>query len=320
MVRIVSLFAVAWLVIAAGVAAAEPPSPDDAVGPGHEILGVVPTQAAAHSQAGGGAKAGGNLTYHGGKVLLTNKTVAIYWSPSNAIGNGSSYASLINRYFGDVAAASGSTGNVYAVLNQYYNSTNAHIAYSSSFTGAVYDSQPYPASGCSDSVSQTTTCLSDAQLRAEIQRLYATGAISADSNTTYFVFTDKNIGSCYSSSSCAFSQYCAYHSNVALGSNTVQYANQPYAASVPVACDPGSRPNNNDADWTINVTSHEHRESINDPLGNAWYDRRGYEGSDKCAWNFGTVASDGANQTINGHRYILQQEWSNASSGCALSG
>ena len=182
----------------------------------------------------------------------------------------------------------------------------------------MYDSQPYPASGCSDSVSQTTTCLSDAQLRAEIQRLYSSGAIQADSNTTYFVFTDKNIGSCYSSSSCAFSQYCAYHSNVALGSTTVQYANQPYADTVTSACDSGYRPNNNDADATINVTSHEHRESINDPLGNAWYDRRGYEGSDKCAWNFGTVAADRANQTINGHRYILQQEWSNAGSGCAL--
>ncbi len=320
MVRIVSLFAAAWLVVAVGVAAAEAPSPADSAGPGNDILGVVPTQAAAHSQAGGSAGAGGNLTYHGGKVLVTNKTVAIYWSPSNAIGNGSGYASLINQYFGDVAAASGTTGNVYAVLSQYYDSTNAHITYNSSFGGAVYDSQPYPASGCSDSVAQTTTCLSDAQLRAELQRLYGTGAIKADSNTTYFLFTDKNIGSCYNSSSCAFSQYCAYHSNVALGSTTVQYANQPYAASVPVACDPGSQPNHNDADSTINVASHEHRESINDPLGNAWYDHRGYEGSDKCAWKFGTVASDGANQTINGHRYILQQEWSNAASGCALTG
>jgi hypothetical protein len=25
-----------------------------------------------------------------------------------------------------------------------------------------------------------------------------------------------------------------------------------------------------------------------------------------CAWMFGTVGADGANQTINGHRYIMQ--------------
>lgn len=318
MVRIVSLFAVLAL-IAVGVAAAEAPSPAASAGPSNDILGVVPTQAAAHSQAGGGGS-GGNLTYHGGKVLLTNKTVAIYWTPSNAIGNGSGYASLLNRYFGDVAAASGTTGNVYSVETQYYDGTGARIAYNSGFTGAVYDNQPYPASGCTDTVSQTTTCLSDAQLRAELQRLYSTGAIAANANTTYFVFTDKNIGSCYNSSSCAFSQYCAYHSNVALGSTTVQYANQPYADTVPSGCDSGYHPNANDADATINVASHEHRESINDPLGNAWYDHRGYEGSDKCAWNFGPVSADGANQTINGNRYILQQEWSNAISGCALHG
>ena len=89
--------------------------------------------------------------------------------------------------------------------------------------------------------------------------------------------------------------------------------------TVPAACDAGYYPNgqSTEADPTINVVSHEHRESINDPLGNAWYDRRGYEGSDKCAWNFGTLTGD-YNQTINGHHYALQQEWSNASSGCAL--
>src|SRR6476661_6367275 len=112
MVRIVSLFAVASLLLAVGVAAADPPSPEDAAGIGHDILGVVPPQAAAHSEAGGKAGAGSNLVYHGGKVLLTNKTVAIYWSPSGALGSGSGYSNLINQYFGDVAAASG-TGNVY---------------------------------------------------------------------------------------------------------------------------------------------------------------------------------------------------------------
>ena len=313
------ILAAASIVLGAGVASASPPAPGNEAGPGTDLVNFVPVRGDAHAQAAR-TSSGSNLVYHGGKVLLTNKTVAIYWSPSNAIGSGSSYSSLINQYFGDVAAASGTTGNVYAVETQYFNSTNAHITYNSTFSGAVYDNQPYPASGCSDSVSQTTTCLSDAQLRAEIQRLYSSGAIQADSNTTYFVFTDKNIGSCYSSSSCAFSQYCAYHSNVALGSTTVQYANQPYADTVTSACDSGYRPNNNDADATINVTSHEHRESINDPLGNAWYDRRGYEGSDKCAWSFGIVAADRANQTINGHRYILEQEWSNTVSGCALTG
>jgi hypothetical protein len=61
-------------------AAADPPSPSRAAGGGNEILGIVPTVTAAHSQAGKGG-AGGNLVYHGGAVLVANKTVAIYWVP-----------------------------------------------------------------------------------------------------------------------------------------------------------------------------------------------------------------------------------------------
>jgi hypothetical protein len=309
--RLTLVLAVASVVLGVGLAAAEPPSPDNAAGRGNDILGVVPTQAAAHSGAGKGG-GGQNLVYHGGKVLRTNKTVAIYWGPAG--GFATNYASTINQYFSDVQAASNSTSNVYSVLNQYYDGTGS-IAYSSTFSEALTDTSAYPASGCSDSVAATSICLSDAQFRAEVQKMVG----SPDSNTTYFVFTGRGVGSCYASGSCAFSQYCAYHSNVSVGGTTVQYANQPYTDTVPAACDAGYYPNgqSTEADPTINVVSHEHRESINDPLGNAWYDRRGYEGSDKCAWNFGTLTGN-YNQTINGHHYALQQEWSNASSGCAL--
>ena len=31
--------------------------------------------------------------------------------------------------------------------------------------------------------------------------------------------------------------------------------------------------------------SHETREAVTDSLGNAWYDRRGNEADDKCAWS-----------------------------------
>jgi hypothetical protein len=306
-------FAAASLVLGAGIAAASPPTPDNPAGRGNDILGVVPVQSEAHNGArkGGG---GPNLVYHGGKVLLTNKTVAIYWGPASGFATG--YSDTINQYFADVAAASGRTDNVYAVETQYYDGTGS-ISYSSTFDGAFVDSSAYPSSGCTDSVAATSVCLSDAQIRAEVAKVVGT---SANADTTYFVFTGRGIGSCYQSGSCAFSQYCAYHSNVTVNGVTVQYANQPYTDTVPAACDAGKYPNgqSTEADPTINVVSHEHRESINDPLGNAWYDNRGYEGSDKCAWNFGALLGSDYNQVINGNHYFLQQEWSNAISGCAL--
>jgi hypothetical protein len=304
--RFVLLFALVALVVGVGVAAADPPSPADSAGRSNDILGVVPAQAFAHGNGKGG---GSNLVYHGGPVLRTNRTVAIYWGPGSSFGPG--YQSTINQYFTDVSAASGSTDNVYSVLNQYYDGTGS-IAYASTAGGSLTDTSGYT-NDCSDTVSQTTVCVSDAQIRAKVQALVP----NPDATTVYFVFTGKGVGSCYNSSTCAFSYYCAYHSSFSSGGKTWLYANQPYADTVPSGCDAGYHPNGNDADATINVTSHEHREAINDPFGNAWYDRRGQEGSDKCAWNFGTVTGN-YNQTINGHNYALQQEWSNLISGCAL--
>jgi hypothetical protein len=102
------------------------------------------------------------------------------------------------------------------------------------------------------------------------------------------------------------------------------YANMPYADTSPTACGTGQSPNGSDADDTLNVTSHEHREMINDPTGSAWYDLLGNEGSDKCAWNFGApLGSTGTgayNQVINGHFYYLQTEWTNAHTGCVQRG
>jgi hypothetical protein len=122
-------------------------------------------------------------------------------------------------------------------------------------------------------------------------------------------------------------------------------------------CDTGEHPNGdntgvtndaNAADNVLSVTSHEHNESITDPLANAWWtDNRsskffGYENGDLCAWSWfyatnvagtafgpnGTTSSVGGgsmsvgsawNQTINGHHYFLQGEWSNKSATTTVS-
>jgi hypothetical protein len=249
--------------------------------------------------------------------MHTNKTFAIYWIPSG-YSVSANYTSLINRFFTDVAGASGSTGNVYASDTQYYDNVNGNILYSSSFGGAYIDTSPLPPSGCVDSY--TSVCLTDVQIQQEIQRVVALKGWQAGPSSLVFMFTAKGIGSCFASGSCAFSYYCAYHSNIGSGSNEILYANQPYADTAPSACDAGPHPNGDDADATLNVTSHEHNEAITDPLGNAWYDSAGNENGDKCAWNFGSplgsTVNGQYNQLINGNPYYLQLEWSNATANC----
>ena len=72
------------------------------------------------------------------------------------------------------------------------------------------------------------------------------------------------------------------------------------------------------------IIAHELEEATTDPDLNAWYDRRGYENADKCAWTFGTTytAANGAmaNMKLGARDYLIQQNWVNAGGGyCALS-
>jgi hypothetical protein len=282
--------------------------------PENRLRGIVPAR--------GTLQAAGrifNLTYHGGPVMHTNTTYAIYWVPSGQTVS-SKYESLLTGYFQNVAAASGSSSNVYYSDTQYSDATGS-IQYASTFGAAFVDTHAFPASGCTDRY--TTICLTDAQLQHEIQRVMTKKGWTGGLTHEFFIFTPKGVGSC-AGTACAFSYYCAYHSWIGSGSSAIIYANEPYAATEPALCGSGQSPNGDDADSTINVVSHEHNEAITDPLGNAWFDKKGAENGDKCAWNFGTslgkTTTGSYNQVIGTGKYYLQQEWSNASSGCVLTG
>lgn len=309
------LVAVAALCLSAlPVQAAEP-----ALNPNGRILGVVPVHEAGKAGRGGGSVS--PLTYHAGPTMNTNTTYAIFWGGSQPWDDG--YQSLIERYFGDVAASNGATSNVYYSDTQYYDNVNGNIQAKSTFGGFYVDPNPYPSNGCTDRA--TSICLSDGQIQTEIQAAMAANGWSGGESHLFFMFTPKGVGSC-AGSSCAYTNYCAYHSWIGSGSSAVLYANQPYANQNfrIYTCNSGQWPNGKSADATLNVVSHEHNEAITDQQGSAWYDSQGYENGDKCAWNFGTAlgstASGNYNQIINGNDYYLQQEWSNNSAKCVLNG
>jgi hypothetical protein len=297
-----------------------------ASGPGsratrHPLLGAVPIRATAL-----GARrvvASGPLVYHGGPVMRTNKTFAIYWVPSGR-SMVSGYRSTINRYLRDVAADSGGTRNVYSTLTQYSDTTGG-IAYSQTFGGSTTATRPFPSNGC-PAYGGMNVCLTDGQVAAEVKRVIAAKGWVAGPTHSFFIFLPKNVGTCDdpAGTACAFISYCAYHSWTGTGATQIVYANMPYSDTDPESCSTGQRPNDTEADDTLNVTSHEHREMIEDPNGDAWYDSAGNEGADKCAWNFGrrlgSTATGDYNQTINGHHYYVQQEWTNAHSTCVQRG
>jgi hypothetical protein len=116
---------------------------------------------------------------------------------------------------------------------------------------------------------------------------------------------------------------CAYHSSIGSGPNVTLLASMPFADTV--ACNLGvPTPHGSAADAVLNVTSHEHNETITDPTGGGRYDSSGYEEADECGYDFGATHLNAFggyyNQLINGHQYLLQQEWSNHTNRCVQRG
>jgi hypothetical protein len=121
-------------------------------------------------------------------------------------------------------------------------------------------------------------------------------------------------------------QYCGWHTAGTLrASNDIKYAFIGNAARCPSSCEAQTTsPNGNaGADAMASITSHELEEAVTDPNLNAWYDSRGQENADKCAWTFGTTftAANGSkyNVMFNNVSYLIQRNWVNASGGfCSM--
>jgi hypothetical protein len=250
----------------------------------------------------GQAASTNNLSYNGGPVMNgTMRAYLIFWEPSGSQVS-DTYNSLLQRYFGDVGGS-----GLYQNNTQYTDSSGG-APNNAALAGTWVDTTPYPSSS-----------LQDANIQNEVTNALNTNGWTPNISTMFFVFTAKGENIC-DSGSCSFSQFCAYHNY--FGTNTI-YAAMPYDGTDLQGCGPlpkGSPNGDTDADAEISTASHEQMEAATDPLITAWIDSRGQEIGDKCAYNYGQTSSDGSNANWNNHPYIVQQEWDNARSGCALVG
>lgn len=265
----------------------------------HHNIHFLSHQAIQHSQQNR-PLARNNLSYHGGPVQAgTAHVFAIFWEPTGNVS--SRYNSLLQQYFGDVGG-SGLYHN-----NTQYTQTGGGNPSNSVLSGSFVDRTSYPESP-----------LLDSDIQNEVSRAQSANGWVSNNDNVFFVFLERNEDLCFDSSlsQCASNTFCAYHSF--FGTNTI-YAAMPYAASFSCRAFGQGEPNNDDADLTINVSSHEQMESATDPLLNAWFDSSGSEIGDKCAWMFGPN-TNGGDVVFNGHRYELQKEWDNRVGGCVLSG
>jgi hypothetical protein len=238
----------------------------------------------------GQARSSSNLVYHsGGKVILHAHVVMIFWG-SFPSGYTTNMQNFRNQF--------GTTGE-YNTITQYTGiddatGTTGAIALNNLAGGPIdYFDTSTPPTNCTDAVVQ-----------AEVKKVIAAQG-TTDYSAIYEVFIPSgSYSSSGTSTSCGGPNlaYCAYHSHYVDGaSKNVKYSIEPWAG-----CS-GCQAFGNTSTDQEHFVCHETREAVTDALGNAWFDTRGSEADDKCAWSPAPFISGG---------YGYQYEWSNLNSGC----
>jgi hypothetical protein len=196
------------------------------------------------------------MTYHGGKIMKTATTQAIFWGPS---WNNAGFADKINGidlFYG------GHGGSNYAKTSDEYTGSNGQVTATTMHIGHLVDLST-AAGGNRTSV-----------ILAEVCKMVSSP--DSQGNGYYAVYSDVKRGG---------AQYCAYHSAGTCNGVPVQFAFF-FNLDGDSGCDPQdtSGLHSQGLAALANVSAHELAEARTDPSSpGAWYDGQGEENGDKCA-------------------------------------
>jgi hypothetical protein len=274
-----------WIAIAAAVAGMALASML-AVGPAvaEEPFGErMPQMHTRDARPGGGGTT--NLIDHGGPIVPAANLYAIWW------GNPASWPADTQTGLTNLLTGFG-TSSYLQVARQYMRGATP----TTTFGGTFIDTSAAPAKASTSSIA------------AEIEKVLNANGRAADPNGVYFVFTSTFPHG---------GNYCAWHSGATVKGVAIAQAYMPNTTGM-AGCNPGSQYDGtgySEGTRSIaNVTAHELMESMTDksPGGSttAWIDAQGAEISDKCAWKFAAPVQ------IGSQSWQLQENWSNAVSGC----
>ena len=239
--------------------------------------GFIPSRNANH--AGGGGKLY-PLLWHNGVVKHSTTVVPVFW--------GSRWSS--SSFVGD--KVSGLDSLYKGIGNTAYLRTN----------GEYYDASGSVGLGVGKNTDLTDTSATPTgapSTNAVLQEVAKVTGNHPVAGAYYPVYSDQPRGS---------ARYCAWHSSGTINGTEVQFGFFFNLDGDP-GCDPGSPSSLGHSQGLAalaNVTGHELSEMLTDPRLDAWYDQKGAENADKCAWTFGGTVS------IGGQSWKIQGNWSNA--------
>jgi uncharacterized repeat protein (TIGR01451 family) len=272
---------------------------------------------------------GVDLPAGSGQVMTSTTIYYVYWLPagqhfgSNATDD-TNYENLLEQWANDLGSS-----QFHNLVTQYYGN-NGTITNNVTFGGSWTDTNAYPEAGTSADPIQ------DSDIQQAAKDAVAANGWTEDVNHIVAVFVANGIFECASFGCMSdLNGFCAYHDHLSDNGHDLPYAFMGYddfshhvnrtcvAGQTGSDTDPnrGNYPNGNRAaDAEINTLSHEVIEAETDPHPNDTWTAPDPQDEigDACNFNFAPRNDNGADVFMNGHGYIMQQEYSNAAHTCAV--
>ena len=240
---------------------------------------------AREARTGGGKTSSPNMLNHGGKIMPTAITQAIFWGTTWPSYSGDKITGIDSWY-------QGHNNSNYAKTVDEYSGTNGQVGAATTHLGHLIDGTA-AANGSSTAAILAEVCKEVSPDRS--------------GNGYYAVYTDVPRGS---------AGYCAYHSAGTCGGVPVQIAFF-FKLDGDSGCDPQDPDTSHSQGLAAlaNVSGHEWSETVTDPRNGGWWDSAGSENSDKCAWSFPPTRTATAvvnPATSQPDSWKIQGNWSNA--------
>jgi hypothetical protein len=226
----------------------------------------------------------GNLTNHGGPEMPGASYFAVYWNSNVANPVSAQIQAFVQAFGGSASNYPANSSPDYTIIQQY--GARNPISYALPWAGMWTDSKANQSS------------ISDSSIRNWLKGLFSGGHVPLNANYLYGLYFPSGMKVTMNFFQASCTSFCGYHSSFNYNGQTIKYAVFPYPD-----CSGCSISGRSPGDMLTIVSSHEIREAVSDPLGNAWYDSQGYEADDKCVWH-------NLYQTANGGFWV-QPEYSN---------
>ena len=258
------------------------------------------------SQVSQAPRRASTMAYHGGPVMVGPVNVYIVWYGDWS--KAPQRQAIITDFIGNLASP------YFAINGTYPDRAKATVANTVVLAGQV-----------NDAYSVGKKNLSDERIRTVVTTALANKTLPTDPHGVYLVITSSDVNK-----QGFLTQYCGWHTYTKVGAKGAQTAIKYSFVGDPTGpkmrgCTPQMVSPNGDAaaDAMVSVVAHEIDEAVTDPTLDGWYDARGNENADLCAWKYGTtfdVGSAKANLTLGKRSYLVQTNWVNVGKGaCGLS-